>query len=52
MKAKRSKHMGPVRILWYCVLVFLILGYIVVPFFYTFRQALVTDTGYGLDVFL
>lgn len=52
MKAKRSKHMGPARILWYCVLVFLILGYIVVPFFYTFRQALVTDNGYGLDVFL
>ena len=47
----KSKKVSPFRLLWYGILIFLILGYIILPFFRTFMQALETETGYGLDVF-
>ena len=50
MKADNKKT-GVFQIAWYVVLGFFILGYIVVPFFYTFMQALGTEGGYSLSVF-
>lgn len=39
-------------LVWYGVLSFFILGYILLPFLHTFSQALMTETGYGFQVFL
>lgn len=47
----KRNTVSPVRILWYGILSFLILGYIIRPFIHTFLQALETETGYGLDIF-
>lgn len=46
MKAK-NKKLGVFQIVWYCILGFLILGYIIMPFLRTFLQVLETETGYG-----
>lgn len=48
----KNKRISPLRILWYCVLGFLIIGYIILPFVHTLLQALETETGYGLGVFM
>ena len=48
---RKHKRISPFRILWYAALAFLILGYIVVPFFYTLCQSLETETGYSFRVF-
>ncbi len=37
--------------MWYCVVLFFTLGYIVVPFFYTFKQAFSTEDGMGWQNF-
>ena len=47
----KKERISIFRYLWYLILVFLIIGYIIVPFFHTFMQALETDSGYGFDVF-
>lgn len=48
MNKKRSLF----QMIWYVILGFLILGYIIVPMLQTFLQALQTEKGYGLDIFL
>lgn len=48
---KKRKKISPFRIFWYCILGFLVLGYIIVPMLQTFLQALKTDNGYSLQVF-
>lgn len=48
----KNKKISLFRILWYGILGFLIIGYIILPFIYTFVQALETESGYGLDVFM
>lgn len=47
----KSRKIGLFGCIWYGVLGFLILGYIVNPFFHTFLQAIETKKGYGLEVF-
>ena len=39
------------KYIWYLIIGFLVLGYILIPFFHTLVQALETETGYGLEVF-
>ena len=39
------------KLIWYGILAFFIVGYIVLPFGYTFLQALKTEDGYGFQVF-
>lgn len=46
-----NKKVGVFRWIWYAVLGFLIVGYILMPFFQTFLQAVQTENGYTLQVF-
>lgn len=47
----KGKKINIPRTIWYGVLSFFILGYILLPFVHTFSQSLLTETGYGFDVF-
>lgn len=47
----KKKKVGIGRVVWYAMLGFLILGYIIMPFFHTLMQAVEIEGGYGLDVF-
>ncbi len=49
-KAMR-RRITPTLLLWYALIGFLILGYILTPFFHTVRSALQTDSGFGLGNF-
>lgn len=48
---KQTDKSGVIRILWYALSAFLILGYIVLPLARTFIEALRTESGFGPDVF-
>ena len=45
------KRLSPALLAWYALIGFLIAGYILSPLLYTFRSALRTETGAGLDNF-
>ena len=47
----KNKKVGIFRWIWYAVLGFLIVGYILMPFFQTVLQAVQTEDGYSLQVF-
>lgn len=47
----KNKKISVPRLVWYGILSFFILGYILLPFVYTFTQSLTTETGYGFGVF-
>ena len=46
----KNKKVGIFRWIWYAVLGFLIVGYILMPFFQTVLQAVQTEDGYSLQV--
>lgn len=47
----KDNKIGILRYLWYAALGFLIIGYIIVPFFYTFAEAVQTESGFSLQIF-
>ena len=47
----KNKKVGIFRWIWYAVLGFLVVGYILMPFFQTVLQAVQTEDGYSLQVF-
>lgn len=47
----KKQRMSLLRMCWYGILLFLILGYMINPFFHTILQALETEKGYGLEAF-
>ena len=47
----KNKKVSAPSLIWYGVLSFFVVGYILLPFGYTLKQALMTENGYGLQVF-